>query len=158
MNPTRLSMYAAILFCLPLCVWFLSLISVNDGESGIVLQLARQLVQNLALLQLMFLVIFFPRIYFGANWRTALSGAVVYICTPIPVLAIAWLIGIGRIDSLILWQAGVFCLGILLIYLSAGFHRLVKTENVYLLCLAVVQVSLVLTLWSNRAVFYSWNI
>lgn len=158
MSPARLSMYTAIAFSLPLCVWFLSLISIADGESDIVLQSARQVVQNLALLQLLFLVIFFPRIYLGASWRIALTGVAIYICVPIPILAVAWLIGIGRIDSLILCQASIFCLGLLLILLSAGINRLLKTENVLLVCLAIVQASLVLILWSNRAIFYNWNI
>ena len=138
MSPARLSMYTAIAFSLPLCVWFLSLISIADGESDI--------------------VIFFPRIYLGASWRIALTGVAIYICVPIPILAVAWLIGIGRIDSLILCQASIFCLGLLLILLSAGINRLLKTENVLLVCLAIVQASLVLILWSNRAIFYNWNI
>jgi hypothetical protein len=157
MNPVILSTYPPMAYSLPLGIWLFSQIAILGGDGLPYENSINSATQVLLLLQLLFALLYAPRLGLALEWKAALAVTGINILVPLPIYLLTWLMGHNTLAGIILSQSFVIFVGVLLIAITSGLSSIIKTRNVLDILLSTTQIALGILVWLHRDFVYSWT-
>ena len=151
MNIGRSSLFVAIAYTLPLCVWFLAQLlnayQANESLSNVAIQCYTALI----IIQVILLPIYLPwQTNVGAVYAQ-LAGIAVFLAVPLPILSLIWLIAGISTQQIINCLLIVFAFALLCYALLSLWAKLLHQEIFRTPIIVSTQVGLCVFAWHFHA-------
>ena len=153
-NQARDSLYLGLLYSLPLMLWVAGQLDPTPGGSGA--DVALRCAQILVLVQSIMLACVAPWYAWDSRWQDGLTGLLIVLLVPLPLVAVIWLTGAADASTLVLAQAGLVSLAALLLALGKLVAHAVPSGVFSAIAVTSLQVCAVAAAWILRHEWLAW--
>lgn len=156
MSAARIGVYAGVGYTLPVAVWLATQLWIVTAAAYPVLPLARQSLDALLQLQAFAVVLCMPWLMRGRGSREHLCGVAALLLVPLPLFALAWLMGAGSLPQLVRSEACVTAFALLTYLLLMRWFAWLAQGQLRSTAIVFTQLLLALALWRSRHYLPGW--